>query len=176
MRRLILLRHAKTERDAPSGEDHDRRLDQRGETDSRDVAVWLTANGYRPDLALVSTAARARQTWDLLAPHMPDARVDYRDALYNADALDIQHLIRDLESDPAVLMVVAHNPGLHELAWRLIGQGDQRERDELAHNLPTAGTVIVDFAGPWRKISPHSGTLRVFTSPKRLRLLSDARD
>ncbi len=175
MRRLILLRHAKTEKDAPTGQDHDRRLDQRGQADSKEMAAWLTANGYHPQLALVSTAVRARQTWDLLAPYMVHCRVDYRDALYNADALDIQHLIREIETDPAVLMVVGHNPGLHELAWRLIGHGDQQERDELAHNLPTAGTVIIDFPAPWGKIGRHSGTLKVFASPKRLRQLSDAR-
>lgn len=175
MRRLILLRHAKTEKDSPTGQDHDRRLDQRGESDSKEMAGWLTANGYQPNLALVSTAVRAKQTWDLLAPHITDCRVDHCAALYNADALDIQHLIRDIEADPAVLMVVAHNPGLQELAWRLIGRGDQQDRDELAHNLPTAGTVIIDFSAPWEKIGPHSGTLKVFASPKRLRLLSDAR-
>lgn len=175
MRRLILLRHAKTERDAPSGQDYDRRLDPRGVDDSREIATWLAANGYQPDLALVSTAVRARQTWDLIAPAMTRSQADHRDALYNADALDIQHLLREIETDPAVLMVVAHNPGLHELAWRLIGQGDQRERDDLAHNLPTAGTVIIDFSCPWDRIGLHSGTLKAFVSPKRLRQLSDAR-
>ena len=59
MLRLMLLRHAKTERDATSGKDRDRRLDPRGRDDAPVMAAWMADNGYRADLALVSTATRA---------------------------------------------------------------------------------------------------------------------
>ena len=61
MLRLMLLRHAKTERDAPSGKDRDRRLDERGRRDGAAMAAWMADNDYRPDLALVSTATRTRE-------------------------------------------------------------------------------------------------------------------
>ena len=62
MRRLILLRHAKTERDAPSGKDQDRRLDERGRHDGAEMGRWLALHDYRPDLVLISTATRTQET------------------------------------------------------------------------------------------------------------------
>ena len=66
MRRLMLLRHAKTEADAPSGKDHDRRLDDRGRSDAADVGAWMARHHHVPDLVLVSTAVRAQQTWHIV--------------------------------------------------------------------------------------------------------------
>jgi phosphohistidine phosphatase len=120
MRRLMLLRHAKTERDAPSGEDIDRRLDQRGHTDAAAMGNWMARHNHAADRVLVSTAVRARQTWDivgpLLAPIRPNATIVYLPELYLADTADLLRIVHGAAThDPRSLLVVGHNPGLHEL-------------------------------------------------------------
>lgn len=176
MHRLILLRHAKTERTAPSGQDRDRRLNERGELDAAKVGAWLVANGYEADHALVSTAVRARQTWNLIAGFMPNCRVELLDELYNADPRQLLETIRSVSTDdPARLLVIAHNPGLHELAWSLIGAGDRAGQQALAENLPTSAAVVIDFPHPdWGLVMPRSGTLKMFITPKRLKEKSSA--
>src|SRR5258708_35391242 len=76
MRRLMLLRHAKTENDAPSGQDQDRRLDDRGRLDAAAIGGWLGRHPPLPDTVLVSTAVRTRQTWEIGGEAMRDAAKD----------------------------------------------------------------------------------------------------
>ena len=73
MRRLMLLRHAKTEHDAPSGRDQDRRLDERGRLDAAAIGNWIGRHPPFPDSVLVSTAVRAQQTWEIACDAMKDA-------------------------------------------------------------------------------------------------------
>src|SRR6202042_1576960 len=72
MRRLMLLRHAKTENDAPSGRDQDRRLDDRGRKDAAEIGGFVASHPPFPDYALVSPAVRAHQTWELAWAAMKD--------------------------------------------------------------------------------------------------------
>ncbi len=72
MRRLMLLRHAKTESDAPSGRDRDRRLDHRGQKDAAELGGWIGRHPPFPDLVMVSPAVRAKQTWELVWQVMKD--------------------------------------------------------------------------------------------------------
>lgn len=171
MRRLILLRHAKTERDAPSGHDIDRRLDERGRQDCESVGRWLARHGYSPEIALVSNAARARETWALLSKFFPATRAEERPELYNADTGDLLALIHAAEiADPKTLMILAHNPALHELALALIATGEMAGRHALAANLPTAGVVIIDFdTDSWGDAGFRKGALERFVSPKILK-------
>lgn len=171
MRRLILLRHAKTERDAPSGRDIDRRLDERGRHDAVEMGHWLMRSGFVPDHVLVSTATRAEETWDLLAPLLPVGRVDHVADLYGADPSDLLKAVREMAvEDPRQLLIIAHNPGLHELALGLIGHGDAKARRALAINLPTAAAVVIDFdVDDWSEVRFRAGHLASFISPKLLR-------
>lgn len=174
MRRLILLRHAKTEKDSASGKDQDRCLDARGESDAVEIGAWLAANGYLPDIALVSTATRTRQTWDRISPYMPHCRIKYRDDLYLAETEQLFKIIRSAKGEPENLLVLGHNPGLHELAWNLTGKSSAADRRALGENLPTAAAAIIDFAiATWQEIADQKGTLKVFVSPKRLREASN---
>ncbi len=72
MRRLMLLRHAKTENDAPSGRDRDRRLDDRGRSDAAEIGGWIGRHPPFPDSVLVSPAIRAHQTWEIAWTAMKD--------------------------------------------------------------------------------------------------------
>lgn len=176
MRRLILMRHAKTERDAPSGKDQDRRLDERGHQDGAEVSAWLADHDYRPDLVLVSTATRTQETWQLLHAAMPSARAKHLPALYGADPSELLRLIHDATSaDPKCLLIIAHNPGLHELALGLISSGDASGRHGLAANLPTSGVAVIDFkTDDWGDVSFRRGKLEHFASPKLLREWSES--
>ncbi len=176
MRRLILLRHAKTERDAPSGKDQDRRLDERGHRDGAEIGRWLMLHNYRPDLALVSTAVRTQETWKLLHAVLPSTRVKHLPALYGADTSELLSTVHSATTvDPHCLLILAHNPGLHELALALIASGDAAGRRALAANLPTAGVAVIDFkTDDWDDVRFRSGRLERFASPKLLREESDS--
>ena len=178
MRRLMLLRHAKTETDAPSGKDHDRRLDDRGRSDAADVGAWMARYRHIPDLVLVSTAVRARQTWDIVYAAMkdfvPPPHVEQLPELYGADPLQILAAVRSASAaDAQRVMVVGHNPGMHELALALAGSGDAAGRKALAGNLPTSGLAVLDFAvDDWADVAFRRGRLVLFVNPKLLKQTS----
>lgn len=178
MRRLILLRHAKTETDAPSGHDHDRRLDDRGRSDAAEIGRWIGRNPPFPDLVLVSTAVRARQTWDLvweaMQDRVPAPEVEIVDDIYGAEPTQLLRMVRMASaSDPNRLMLVGHNPGMHELALMLAGNGDKAARKALEENLPTSGLAVLDFdTDDWTEVAFRRGKLALFVSPKLLRQMS----
>lgn len=171
MRRLILLRHAKTETDAPSGRDFDRRLDARGHSDAAEIGHWLASQDQVPARVLVSPAMRARQTCNIVAPLLPRPPDIVEDEqLYNAAPAEIMASIREHGGDASSLMVVAHNPGLHELGLALTGDGNGSAQRALGDNLPTSGLVIIDFDGTaWSEAGFRRGHLVDFISPKTLR-------
>ena len=178
MRRLMLLRHAKTEAEAPSGKDFDRRLDERGRSDAAEIGGWMLRHRHVPDLVLVSTAVRARQTWDIVAGAMesgPQPLVADLEELYGAGPSQLLQMIRAVETqNPRKLLVIGHNPGMHELALALIGSGDGAGRKALTDNLPTSGLAVIDFAvEDWSDAAFRGGRLELFVSPKLLKKGTD---
>jgi phosphohistidine phosphatase len=145
MDRLILLRHGKAEAEAPTGQDFDRALTGRGRRDAALVARELAEAGQAPDLALVSPAARAKETWEAAAPFFPEAQLEWAPTLYHIDPQGILDLAFD--QAPKVVMVVGHNPGLGELAAFLARQAG---RGELT-GFPTGAAAIIDFAAEGRR-------------------------
>ena len=178
MRRLMLLRHAKTEIDAPSGRDQDRRLDDRGRKDAAEIGGWIGRHPPFPDLVLVSHAIRAHQTWEIAWQAMKELvgepQVELMPELYGADVSQLLETIRNASvADPKWLMLVGHNPGMHELAIALAGHGDPAARGALADNLPTAGLAIFDFdIDDWTDVGLRRGRLELFVSPKLLKQTS----
>jgi phosphohistidine phosphatase len=183
MRRLMLLRHAKTENDAPSGHDQDRRLDDRGRLDAAAIGGWIGRHPPLPDTVLVSTAVRTQQTWEIAREAMrntaadfaPPPQVEFLAELYGADPAQLLQIIRMTETtDPKRLMVIGHNPGMHELALALADSGDAAAKKALEGNLPTMGLAIFEFAiEDWNEVAFRRGTLVRFISPKLLRQAPD---
>jgi phosphohistidine phosphatase len=175
MRRLMLLRHAKTEHDAPSGRDRDRRLDDRGRSDAAEIGGWIGRHPPFPDSVLVSPATRSHQTWEIvreaIKDRAPKPQVELVPELYGADPSQLLQIIRAASaSDPQRLMVVGHNPGMHELALALVGSGDGAGRKALADNLPTSGLAVFDFSvDDWADVAFRHGRLVMFVSPKVLK-------
>src|SRR3979490_1750203 len=99
MRRLMLLRHAKTESDAPSGRDQDRRLDDRGRNDAAEIGAWIGRHPPFPDSLLVSPAIRARQTWEIAWQAMkdlvPEPQGELMPELYGAGPSQLLQPIRE---------------------------------------------------------------------------------
>jgi phosphohistidine phosphatase len=148
MRRLIVMRHAKTERRAESGEDFDRALTVEGRRDAGDTARALAAAGLLADLALVSSAVRTRQTFEALQPLLPDMRLEARADLYQASAEALWEAADGAAADTVLL--VGHNPSVHALALSLAERSvaaGVREREALDHGYPTATAAAFEFAG-----------------------------
>jgi len=151
MDRLILMRHGKAERHAASGEDFDRPLAERGRRESAATAATLADLGLVPDVAVVSPAARTRQTWAAAQPAFPDAKPQFEAGLYLAEAGAIRKLAELAGRSAGTVMVVGHNPGLQELAVRLLVEGGAAAalvaRAQMGFPTGAAAVFLFDAAG-----------------------------
>jgi phosphohistidine phosphatase len=167
MRRLMLLRHAKTERAEPGERDRDRKLTARGRADAPLIGAYMARHHLAPELALVSPAERAQESWKLLAASLkkpPQVVTDER--IYNATTEKLMTVLSEPRRARSLLLV-GHNPGLHDLAVELIAAGDAEARERVSAKLPTAGLVIIDLAlDDWQLLHAHSGRLDRFVSPR----------
>jgi phosphohistidine phosphatase len=170
MRRLILFRHAKAEPSEPGLQDRARALTERGRKDAAKIGAYMASHALVPDRVVISPAARTQQTWKHTAnAFRPVPGATTADQLYDATPHAIFAVIKDAPVSAHTLMVVGHNPGLHEVALMLIASGDIEARERLREKLPTCGLVIIDFAfDDWTKLHPQSGRLERFVSPKSL--------
>ncbi|GHE56698.1 phosphoglycerate mutase [Camelimonas fluminis] len=179
MLRLMLLRHAKAAwpRDV---RDPDRPLADRGRKAAPLMGAYMTQENLLPDLAIVSTATRTRQTWDLVGEEIARAfpgetiPVVYEPRIYEARVEDLLHVIQDdhvvQDGRPAhSLLLVGHNPGFEELAHMLVGHGDRYAFARLSQKYPTGGLAVIDFnIGSWAEVTPRSGRLDRFVTPRTL--------
>ena len=147
MDRLIVLRHGKAESESASGEDFDRRLAPRGERESAAMAAHLADLGLSPDLALVSPAARTRETWAAAQAAFPNAKVSFDEDLYHADSEAVRRVAEAAGKTFRTVMVVGHNPGLQELAVRLLMEGHAPASliAKAQHRFPTAAAAVFLF-------------------------------
>lgn len=147
MQRLILMRHGKAERATAGMEDIDRGLTDRGREDSVIIGAVLKAQDLAPDIVLVSAAMRTRQTWDAAGDAFPGAAARLRPDLYLADGARIL-AVAEQESGPAdSVMVVGHNPGVHQLALTLLLQGSAAPSvmAKFRNGFPTATAAVFQF-------------------------------
>ncbi|MGZ6021795.1 MAG: SixA phosphatase family protein [Rhizomicrobium sp.] len=174
MRRLLLLRHAKSVPAEPGIEDHERELMTRGRDDAPAVGKYLARKKYVPDLILSSTARRTVETTDLVTQRLNGSQhVDYVDALYLAGPREILAAIRAVPEAVKTLMVVGHNPGLEQVATSLSREPvKQKERDRfelIEEKFPTGALAVFDFDVPrWRDVAPGQGELIDFVRPRDL--------
>ncbi len=156
-RRLIIVRHAKTEESHPAG-DHARALTARGMRDAAALGAWLESNMLLPDEVLCSTAVRARQT---LAHLGHTLATELYEQLYLAEPDAMLQLLAQCDDALKTVMVIGHNPGLHALVVALMHDA-AREEDvqQLAQKFPTCTAAALDFSfAHWSELRPHSGTL-----------------
>ncbi len=164
MRRLILLRHAKSA--WPAGlEDRDRPLNKRGREAAPLAGSYLRDENLLPDLALVSSAQRTRETFALIEAATP-CPARYEDRLYLAAPRTLLDAVRETAHDVRTLLVVGHNPGLHDLAVSLVGHGDRYAFARLREKMPTAAITVLDFAiDTWSEVEPKGARLDRYVTP-----------
>ena len=167
---LLLLRHAKSSWDEPSLDDFDRPLAPRGQTAAPRMGAYMAQQGLAPELILCSPSVRARQTLDLVLPHLAgEPTVLHEDALYLAAASLMLARLRKIESKVGSVMIVGHDPGMQGLALELSGSGDADILNALAGKFPTAALAVIRFrARAWSRIGPGKGRIEQFVTPKML--------
>jgi phosphohistidine phosphatase len=145
MERLILMRHGQAERPAPGLEDFDRALDAEGRAESRLMGRVMAEAGLTPDLALVSPAKRAIETWRVAAEAFPDP-IDVQEdrSLYAASAARLAAAAELVGPRGRSLIIVGHNPGIHQYAVHLARQGGAEDGEVglLYDRFPTGSIVV----------------------------------
>lgn len=170
MKRLCLLRHAKSDWSDPANDDFDRALNARGQKAARFMADYIAASPYRPDAVLCSTAKRATETLTPLRALLPaETPVIFRDELYHAMPDVMLDEIHHAPANAHTLLVVAHNPGLVLLAMALPEDPDEELALRVADGVPTGGFIVIDFdVDDWIEIEEGAGRTVFFGRPRDL--------
>lgn len=163
MRTLLILRHAKTQPDAPRG-DRARELIERGHRDAARIGAFIRDSLARPDLIVTSDATRARQTADIVATTIGlDDALEIEPRIYDADVSTLIAVVRGLPDSAARVIIVGHNPGFELLTDALSSSGSG------SIHLPTSGLAIVEFdTERWSNVAERSGQRRAVVTPKSL--------
>ena len=167
-RTLLILRHAKSDRDDDAADDFARPLSARGRRDAPRMGRWLRAHGLRPDLVLSSPALRTRQTTVavLEALDLPGDRLRFDDRLYLADVETLLAVIAECPARTGMLLLVGHNPGLEELLERLCAEAPPRNT---AGKLLTAGALArLSMRQGWKTPAPQGAALVDLVRPREL--------
>jgi phosphohistidine phosphatase len=167
VRTLYLLRHAKSSWADPTLPDRERPLAPRGRRDAKRIAEHLVRIGFEPELVLCSSAARTRETLELLRPGLGTSTVTVEQELYAASSDELLARVRLVPDAVASVLLIGHNPGLHQLALVLASTGDELER--LEAKFPTGALATIALATPWSRLAPDDATLVSYVVPKQLR-------
>jgi phosphohistidine phosphatase len=163
-RRLLLIRHAQAA-DAPV--DRDRPLTASGARAAAAIGAWLQQSGYVPELALVSTALRAQQTWAAAAESLSGDReptVDQR--IYDNTVDALLDVIGELAGVAGTVAVVGHNPSIGELAFVLDdGEGNDSARRTLSAGFPIGAVAVFQVDVPFADLGAGAATLEEFAVP-----------
>ena len=137
VRRLIVMRHAKSSWKDPNLDDHERPLNKRGRGDAPMVADAIFDRGWIPDLILVSSSKRTLQTLEGMSHRMGKAPFEVRSGIYHATVIDLMEELGDM-LDNGTTMIIGHNPGSEILVNHLSGEW---------HTMPTATAVLLLHSG-----------------------------
>lgn len=163
MKRLTLLRHAKSSWKDDNLSDIDRPLAKRGLRDAPAMGQRLALKGLSPELLLSSSAVRTRQTAELVQPFFknPSPKLTLEPAIYLARPGELLGVLAAVSDDIDELVLIGHNPGFTQLANMLLP-------DLALGNLPTAGAVAIDCeTQSWRHLDRAQFKLRFYDYPKK---------
>jgi phosphohistidine phosphatase len=172
MHQLLLLRHAKSSWDDAALPDRDRPLNKRGRRAAAAMRQAMQGLGLVPDLVLVSPARRAQETLASLEPWDETPLIEPVESLYLATAPQLLSVLQDVNETVRGVLLIGHNPGLHELAVLLAGTqlataGEMAQR--VAAGFPTAALAEFSIATPWQQLAAGGGRLMRFLAPRDLR-------
>lgn len=163
MKKLYLIRHAKSDWSVESQNDFERGLNTRGQKAIMTMAKVLKERGINPDLILSSSAIRAKLTAKGLANNMAhDVKIKYLDTLYLADPLEVIQIIKEIKDKYDTVFIVGHNPETTELTDLIL--------DDYIDNVPTLGIVALNVpVKQWKKFKPEKAKLDFYIYPKMFR-------
>jgi phosphohistidine phosphatase len=163
MKTLLVLRHAKTQSDAPAG-DHARELTERGHRNAEAMGAYIRNRTGTPDAIITSDATRARQTAEIVA-----TAVDFTGPLieepqiYAAGPDTLLAVVRRIPDEVRSALIVGHNPVFEELAEALAGDHDEEIR------LPTSGLALLEFdVERWDAVREGAGRVREVATPRTI--------
>ena len=163
MKRLFLIRHAKSSWDEPDVADIDRPLNNRGKRDAPVMGERLKKeHKAKPDLILSSPAKRALRTAKIIAKEIdyPEGKIEIKDSLYGSGVQAMLNIIQYLDGSLNEVMLFGHNPDLTSLANFL--------SNHEVENIPTCGVFCVDFdIESWKEVEGGKGIFKFFDYPKR---------
>jgi phosphohistidine phosphatase len=170
LKTLYLLRHAKAESTARQG-DVARPLAKRGHKAAAAMGDFLATLAPPAELVLCSPAARTRETLEWVGSGIkPAPRIVFDERLYLADARVMRDVLRELPENVGTVLLVGHNPGMHELAARLV-----KDSTSLADGFPTAALAMIEIPDPWQRLPWRESKLVLYRTPKDIsRDLDDA--
>jgi phosphohistidine phosphatase len=170
MKRLTLLRHAKSGWDDPVARDFDRPLNAKGKRAARAVGRHMREAGIAFDHAIASPATRVVETLEELSAGLGHAlRPAFDRKVYLASAETLLDVIHDAPEGAETLLLVGHNPGLEDLVLLLVPNGAGQDREAVEDKFPTASLVDIRFdAARWADVRAGGGTLSRFVRPRDL--------
>ncbi len=158
MKKLYLLRHAEAASDGV--DDKDRRLSAAGTTHAGQIAAMMAAQSWRPTEIIYSTARRTDETHSALMRQWPDIKAIGHDSLYLAPAGTLLDHIHKTDEAVQSLLVLAHNPGIHQLAGLLAGSGEGDCLQRLQRGFSTGGLAVLECpVAHWAAIRPGDNHL-----------------
>jgi phosphohistidine phosphatase len=170
MKRLALMRHAKSSWDDANVDDFNRPLNERGWKAARRMGRELKHRGMHFDLVVASTAARVRETIDGLQEKYDFAApIQFEPRMYGASTEILLSLIRALPDSAQTSLFVGHNPGIERLLAELTRDDEFGLRQRIAGKYPTGALAVVELpAHRWEEIAPGSGEIVELILPKEL--------
>jgi phosphohistidine phosphatase len=175
MRQLLILRHAKSSWDDKAVPDRDRPLNDRGRRAAARMAQEMHTLGLEPDVVLVSPAKRTMQTLEALEPWDDSPLIEPQESLYLADLPDLLAALHAVPETARSVLLIGHNPGLHDLTMVLAGLHARRTdhptsvaEKAVAEGFPTGALAEFTIAGPWWELREGGGKLVRFLTPKAL--------
>jgi phosphohistidine phosphatase len=171
MKRLTVLRHAKSSWEEPNTDDFDRPLNERGWKAARRIGRELRRQKMTFDLALASPAARVRETLDGVQEGFGEFAFELRfdGRIYMASASTLLDLVRELPESVEAALIVGHNPGLERLVVSLARDDDNHLRRRVQEKFPTAALAVVELqANGWNDVQEGSGTVTELIVPRDL--------
>ena len=168
MKRLWLLRHAKSSWDDPGLPDPDRPLAPRGRRAAEVLAAHLAASDVRPGVVLCSSSLRTRQTLAAILPALGDAfEIRIERALYGAGATQLLERLRQVSNRVSSVMMIAHNPGIQDLALALAAGGPALAG--LREKFPTGALATVELdVERWRDLDHGMAAATALVTPRSL--------
>lgn len=169
---LFLLRHAKAVPYGKGSADFERPLSERGERDAEKMASLFERQGFSPDKALCSPSVRTRQTLEAFKDCLALCKPTFPEEMYLIGAAPLLTRIRKTGSEKSKLFIIAHSPGIEELALELIDPkagGDALGLERMSEKFPTGAlAVLKPLCSDWKGLKAQSCRLEAFVRPKDL--------